>query len=228
MTHNLGATWQPVIPLASAFCPSEPSIRSSTLEQETPPDVSSAWLVPASDVLQEKSSLQFPDSGFHSSMADQTHAGDLCSFEKSLTEGTESSLSVETVKQCGNSVSAYSSDVEDDHGECGQSKDSSSNEQDNKLIEQYLKSVQQLEEADEGTNCNDETGGSWPQITVSAKSQDSSSDTVSVDLPQDTSSPTRGEISQTPESCKLNSGIVEGKQADCDSSFQMLHVGIAV
>ncbi|KAF1614655.1 Centrosomal protein of 97 kDa, partial [Eudyptes chrysolophus] len=151
VTHNSGATWQPVIPLASAFCPSEPSIRSSTLEQETPPDVSSAWLVPASDVLQEKSSLQFPDSGFHSSMADQTHAGDL----------------------------PYSSDVEDDHGECGQSKDSSSNEQDNKLIEQYLKSVQQLEEADEGTNCNDETGGSWPQITVSAESQDSSSDTVS-------------------------------------------------
>ncbi|KAF1585566.1 UNVERIFIED_CONTAM: Centrosomal protein of 97 kDa, partial [Eudyptes pachyrhynchus] len=151
VTHNSGATWQPVIPLASAFCPSEPSIRSSTLEQETPPDVSSAWLVPASDVLQEKSSLQFPDSGFHSSMADQTHASDL----------------------------PYSSDVEDDHGECGQSKDSSSNEQDNKLIEQYLKSVQQLEEADEGTNCNDETGGSWPQITVSAESQDSSSDTVS-------------------------------------------------
>ncbi|NXV87335.1 CEP97 protein, partial [Calonectris borealis] len=151
VTQNLGATWQPVIPSASPFCPSEPSIRSSTVEQETPPDVSSAWLVPASDVLQEKSLLQFPDSGFHSSMADQTHAGDL----------------------------SYSSDVEDDHGECGQSKESSSNEQDNRLIQQYLKSVQQLEEADEGTNCNDETEGSWPQITVSAESQDSSSDTVS-------------------------------------------------
>ncbi|XP_009581947.1 PREDICTED: centrosomal protein of 97 kDa, partial [Fulmarus glacialis] len=228
VTQNLGATWQPVIPSASPFCPSEPSIRSCTLEQETPPDVRSASLVPASDVLQEKSLLQFPDSGFHSSMADQTHAGDLCSSEKSLTEGTESSLSVETVKQCGNSVSVYSSDVEDDHGGCGQSKESSSNEQDNRLIQQYLKSVQQLEEADEGTNSNDETEGSWPQITVSAESQDSSSDTVSVDLPQDTSSPTRGEIGQTPESCKLNSGIVEGKQTDCDSSFQMLHVGIAV
>ncbi|KFQ98462.1 Centrosomal protein of 97 kDa, partial [Nipponia nippon] len=224
VTQNLGATWQPVIPSASGFCPSEPSVQSSTLEQETPADVSSAWLVPASDVLQEKSLLPFPDSGFHSSMTDQTRADDLCSTEKSLTEGTESSLSVETVKQCGNSVSASSSDAEDDRGE---SKESSSNEQDNGLIQQYLKSVQQLEEADEGTNCNDETG-SWPQITVSAESQDSSSDTVSVDLPQDTSSPARGEISQAPESCKLNSGIVEGKQTDCDSSFQMLHVGIAV
>ncbi|NXL09259.1 CEP97 protein, partial [Mesembrinibis cayennensis] len=176
VTQNLGATWQPVIPSASTFGPSEPSIQSSTLEQETPPDVSSAWLAPASDVLQEKSLLHFPDSGFHSSMADQTHADDLFSTEKSLTEGTESSLSVETVKQCGNSLSAYSSDAEDDRGE---SKESSSNEQDNGLIQQYLKSVQQLEEADEGTNCNDETEGSWPQITVAAESQDSSSDAVS-------------------------------------------------
>ncbi|XP_009698798.1 PREDICTED: centrosomal protein of 97 kDa, partial [Cariama cristata] len=228
VTQNLGVAWQPGIPSAGAFCPSELSVRSSTVEQETPPDVSSAWLVQASDVLQEKSMLQFPDSGFHSSMADQTHASDLCSSEKSLTEGNESSFSVETVKQCGNSVSAYSSDVEDGHGECAQSRESSSNDQDNSLIQQYLKSVQQLEEADEETNCNGETEGSWPQIVVSAEGQDSSSDNLSVDLPQDTSSPARGEISQTPESCKLNSGIVEGKQTDCDSSFQMLHVGIAV
>ncbi|NWU48333.1 CEP97 protein, partial [Dromas ardeola] len=151
VTQNLGATLQPGIPSASTFCPSEPSIQSSTLEEETPPEVSSAWLVPASDVLQEKSLLQFPDSGFHSSMADQTHAGDL----------------------------SYSSDVEDSFGECGQSKESSGNEQDNRLIQEYLKSVQQLEEADEGTNCNDETEDSWPQIAVSAEGQDSSSDTVS-------------------------------------------------
>ncbi|XP_010160647.1 centrosomal protein of 97 kDa, partial [Antrostomus carolinensis] len=228
VTQNLGATWQPGIPSASTLCPSKASIQSSTLEQETPLDVSSAWLAPASDVLQEKSLLQFPDSGFHSSMADQTHTGDLCSPEKSLTEGTESSLSVETVKQLGNSVSACSSDVEDGHGECEQSNESSSNEQDDRLIQQYLKSVQQLEEADEGTNVNDETERSWPQIAVSVESQNSLSDTVSVDLPQDSSSPARGEVSQTPESCKLNSGIVDGQQTDCDSSFQMLHVGVAV
>ncbi|NWH61523.1 CEP97 protein, partial [Geococcyx californianus] len=166
VTQSSGATWPPGIPSADTFCPSEPSIRSSTPEQETPPDVSTACLVPASDVLQVKSLLQFPDSGFHSSMADQTHAGDL----------------------------SNSSDVEDDHGEYGQSKESSSNEQDNRLIQQYLQSVQQLEEADEGSNCNDETEGSWPQIAVSAESQDSSTDTVSVDLPQDSSSSARGEI----------------------------------
>ncbi|NXW84028.1 CEP97 protein, partial [Alopecoenas beccarii] len=179
VTQNLGATGQLGIPSASTFCPSEPSVQSSILEQETPADISSAWLVPAGDVLQEKSTLHFPDSGFHSSMADQTHAGDLCSSEKSLTEGTESSLSVETVKQCGDPVSAYSSDADDGHGECEQSKESSSSEQDNRLIQQYLKSVQQLEESDEGTNCNDETESSWPQVALSAESQDSSSDAVS-------------------------------------------------
>ncbi|XP_039912292.1 centrosomal protein of 97 kDa [Hirundo rustica] len=225
--QNLGGA---VIPSASALCSSKPPIQSSTVEQETPPAVSSAMLVPASeDDLQEKSLLQFPDSGFHSSAADQTDASDLCSSEKSLAEETESSLSMETVKERGDCVLVCCSDAEDGPGECGQSKESSSNEQDSGLIEQYLKSVQQLEEADEDTDCNEEMEGSCLQIAVSAESQDSSSDTVSVELPQDTSSPVRGEICQTPpESYKLNSEIVEGKQTGHDSSFQMLHVGIAV
>ncbi|NXD82492.1 CEP97 protein, partial [Halcyon senegalensis] len=151
VTQNSGATWQAGIPSSSNFSPSEPSIQSSTLEQETPPDVCSAWLVPDSDVLQEKSLLHFPDSGFHSSMTDQIHTGDM----------------------------SYSSYVEDGHGECGLSKESSSNEQDNSLIQQYLKSVQQLEEAGEETNGSVDMEGSWPQIAVSAESRDSLSDTVS-------------------------------------------------
>ncbi|NXI38855.1 CEP97 protein, partial [Galbula dea] len=151
VTQNLGASWQPGIPSASASPSPEPSIPSGTLEQEPLPDVSSACLAPPSATPQEKSLLQFPDSGFHSSMADQTRADDL----------------------------SCSSDGEDGYGECEQSKESSSNEQDNSLIQQYLKSVQQLEEAEEGTNCNDETEGSWPQMAVSTESQDSSSDTVS-------------------------------------------------
>ncbi|XP_063249830.1 centrosomal protein of 97 kDa [Prinia subflava] len=225
--QNLGGSG---IPSASPLCSSKPPLQSSTEEQETPPAVSSPLLAPRSeDDLQEKSLLQFPDSGFHSSAADQTHASDLCSSEKSLAEGTESSLSVETIKERGYCVLACSSDVEDGHGECGQSRESSSNEQDNGLIQQYLKSVQQLEEADEDTDCNEEIEGSCLQMAVSAESQDSSSDTISVELPQDTSSPVQGEICQTPpESYKLNSGIGEGNQTGRDSSFQMLHVGIAV
>lgn len=227
MQHLGGAG---IIPSGSSLCSSKPPLESSTVEQETPPAASSAVLIPASeDDLQEKSLLQFPDSGFHSSAADQTHASDLCSSEKSLAEGTESSLSVETIKERGYCILACSSDIKDGPGECGQSKESSGNEQDNGLIQQYLKSVQQLEEADEDTDCNEEMEGSCLEMAVSAESQDSSSDTVSVELPQDTSSPVRGEICQTPpESYKLNSGIVEGKQTGRDSSFQMLHVGIAV
>ncbi|NXU42520.1 CEP97 protein, partial [Drymodes brunneopygia] len=157
--QNLGAAG---VPSASTSCSSNLPIQSSTVEQETPAAVSSALLIPASkDDLQEKSFLQFPDSGFHSSVADQTHASDL----------------------------SCSSDGEDGPGECGQSKESSSNEQDNGLIQQYLKSVQQLEEADQDTDCNEEMEGSCLQIAVSAESQDSSSDSVSVELPQDTSSP---------------------------------------
>lgn len=225
--QNLGAA---EVPSASTLCSSKPPIQSSTVEQETPATVSSTLLAPASEGdLQEKSLLQFPDSGFHSSAADQTRASDLCSSEKSSAEGTESSLSMETIKPYGSCVLGCSSDGEDGPGECGQSKESSSNEQDNGLIHQYLKSVQQLEEADEDTDCNEEMEGSCLQIAVSAESQDSSSDSVSVEFPQDTSSPVRAEICQTPpESYKLNSGIVEGKQTNHDSSFQMLHVGIAV
>ncbi|OXB61556.1 hypothetical protein ASZ78_010413 [Callipepla squamata] len=229
VTQHLGTSCQPGIPSASTSCLLEPSARTSTPEQEAPPDVSSAWLAPASGVLQEKSLVQFPDSGFHSVMAGQTHTAELSSYEKSLTGGTEDSLSVETVKQCGSSVSERFSDVEDDHGGCERSRESSNSEQDNRLLQQYLKSVEQLEEADGGTNCSDagEEGG-WPQTDASAESQDSSSDILSVDIPQGASSPARDETSQTPDSCKLNSGIGEGKQTDCDSSFQMLHVGIAV
>ncbi|NXP01943.1 CEP97 protein, partial [Certhia brachydactyla] len=147
--QNLGGA---EIPSASNLCSSKPPIQSSTVEQENPPAVSSALLVPASeDDLQEKSLLQFPDSGFHSSAVDQTHTGDLL----------------------------CSSDVEDGPGECGQSKESSSNEQDNGLIQEYLKSVQQLEEADEDTDCNEEMEGSCLQIAVAAESQGSSSDTIS-------------------------------------------------
>ncbi|NXG69410.1 CEP97 protein, partial [Baryphthengus martii] len=151
VTQHLDATGQPGIPSSSNFSPSEPSIESSTLEQETSPDVCSVSLVPDSRILQEKSFLEFPDSGFHSSTTDQAHTGDL----------------------------SYSSDVEDGHGDCEQSRESSINEQDNKLIQQYLKSVQQLEEADEGTNYNDKTEGSWPQIAVSPESQDTLSESVS-------------------------------------------------
>ncbi|NXA36531.1 CEP97 protein, partial [Eudromia elegans] len=193
VTQNLGTAWQSGVPAANTTCPSEPFIQLSTLEQETSPGVSKVnpcCSIPSSDAPQEKSLLQFPDSGFQSSVTDQTRASDLCSSEKSFT-GAEGSVSMETVKQCGNCVSEYPSDVEDGQGEHEESRESSNSEQDNSLLQQYLKSVQQLEEADDGINCDDGTEGSDPQIAISTENQDFSSDTVSVDVPQGTSSPAR-------------------------------------
>uniref|UniRef100_A0A8C3RT23 Centrosomal protein of 97 kDa n=1 Tax=Chelydra serpentina TaxID=8475 RepID=A0A8C3RT23_CHESE len=231
VNQNL-CTWQHGVSASSTLCPPKLSVQSSGLNQETSPVGSSTWLVSATEALHEKTLPEFPDSGFHSSITDQTHVNDSHDSEKSSTEGNESSLignSIETVKQCGDPVSECISDTEDvqaDHEEW--SKESSNSEQDSSLLQQYLKSVQQLEEADDRTSCSDGTERSRPQTAASAENQDSLSDTVSINVSQDVPSPAQNEIIQTPESYKLNSGVVEGKQTECDASFQVLHVGIAV
>ncbi|XP_067402278.1 centrosomal protein of 97 kDa isoform X2 [Emydura macquarii macquarii] len=226
------SNWQHGVSISSTLCPSKLSVQSSRLHQETSPVGSSTWLVSATETLHEKTLPEFPDSGFHSSMTDQIHVNDSDGSEKSSIEGSESSLignSIETVKRCGDPASECMSDTEDvqvDHEEW--SKESSNSEQDRSLLQRYLKSVQQLEEADDRTSCSDGTEGSRPQTAASAEKQDSSSDTVSINVSQDIPSSAQNEINQTPESCKLNSGVMEGKQTECDASFHVLHVGIAV
>ncbi|XP_053901213.1 centrosomal protein of 97 kDa isoform X3 [Malaclemys terrapin pileata] len=231
VNQNL-STWQHGVSASSTLCPSKLSVQSSGLNQETSPVGSSTWLVSATEALHEKTLPEFPDSGFHSSITDQTHVNDSHGSEKSSTEGSESSLignSIETVKQCGDPVSECISDTEDvqaDHEEW--SKESSNSEQDSSLLQQYLMSVQQLEEADDRTSCSDGTERSRPQTAASAEKPYALSDAVSINVSQDVPSPAQNEINQTPESCKLNSGVVEGKQTECDASFQVLPVGIAV
>ncbi|XP_034646203.1 centrosomal protein of 97 kDa isoform X2 [Trachemys scripta elegans] len=231
VNQNL-STWQHGVSASSTLCPSKLSVQSSGLNQETSPVGSSTWLVSATEALHEKTLPEFPDSGFHSSITDHTHVNDSHGSEKSSTEGSESSLignSIETVKQCGDPVSECISDTEDvqaDHEEW--SKESSNSEQDSSLLQQYLMSVQQLEEADDRTSCSDGTERSRPQTAASAEKPYSLSDAVSINVSQDVPSPAQNEINQTPESCKLNSGVVEGKQTECDASFQVLPVGIAV
>ncbi|XP_050813515.1 centrosomal protein of 97 kDa isoform X2 [Gopherus flavomarginatus] len=230
VNQNL-STWQCGVSASSTLCPSKLSVPSSGLNQETSPVGSSSWLVSATEALHEKTLPEFPDSGFHSSITDQTHVNDSHSSEKSSTEGSENSLignSIETVKQCGDPVSECISDTEDiqaDHEEW--SKASSDSEQDSSLLQQYLMSVQQLEEADDRTSCSDGTERSGPQTAASEKPY-SLSDAVSINVSQDVPSAAQNEINQTPESYKLNSGVVEEKQTECDTSFQGLHVGIAV
>ncbi|XP_074855171.1 centrosomal protein of 97 kDa isoform X2 [Carettochelys insculpta] len=216
----------------SASSPLCPSVQASELNQETSPCGNSTWKVSAAEDHHEKTLLEFPDSGFHSSMTDHTHVNDSHDSENNCTEGSETSLignSIETVKHYGDPVSECSSDTEDvQPGHEEWSKESSNSEKDSSLLQQYLHSVQQLEEADNRTSCSDGTKGSEQQTVALSEKQDSFSEAISINASQDVPSPAQNEINQTPESCKLNSGVVEGKQTECDASYQALHVGIAV
>ncbi|XP_040606632.1 centrosomal protein of 97 kDa isoform X2 [Mesocricetus auratus] len=142
---------------------------SSTLVSAKPPlfpqhrgpscDQSSDWFVAEDEAPQEKSVPEFPDSGFHSSLTDQVHClKDSLDFEKSSIESSESSMlgnSTDTVKH-GRDPSSEA--MAEEHGDC--SKESSNSEQDNTLLEQYLSSVQQLDDAEERTDSDDVTGDS--------------------------------------------------------------------
>ncbi|XP_019379251.1 PREDICTED: centrosomal protein of 97 kDa [Gavialis gangeticus] len=231
MNQNLNTVWQHPVPISSTLNSSNLPVQSSSLFQEPSSDFISTCSASVAETLLEKFLPEFPDSGFHSSMIDQTHISDSHGSENSFTHGSDSFLvenSIETVKYCGDSVSEGPSNAEDALVDSGdQSKESSNSEQDSSLLQQYLTSVQQLEEDDDRTCCSDGTEGSRPQTAASEEKQDSLYDTVSVDT-QDWASLAQDEMSQMSESCKLNSGVVEAKQTECDSSFQVLPVGIPV
>lgn len=213
-----------VPPISSTLVPSKPPLL--TQSQEPFSDQNSDWFIAPDEAPQEKSLPEFPDSGFHSSLTEQVHClQDSLDFEKSSTEGSESSImgnSVDTVKYGKESDVG---DVSDDHGEW--SKESLNNEQDNSLLEQYLTSVQQLEDAEERTALEEGTGDSKLHIAPSPEKLDALPDSTTVDDSHGISPALQDEISQAPENCKLNAEV-QGQQSDCDSTFQVLHVGITV
>lgn len=213
-----------VPPVSSTLVPSKHPL--FTQSQEPSSDQNSDWFIAPEEAPQEKSLPEFPDSGFHSSLTDQVHClQDSLDFEKSSTEGSESSImgnSIDTVKY---SKESDTGDVTDEHSEWN--KESLNNEQDNSLLEQYLTSVQQLEDADERTNFDEGTGDSKLDIPSSPEKLDALSDGASVDDTHGISPTLQDEISQAPENCKLNAEV-QGQQSDCDSKFQVLHVGITV
>ncbi|XP_016010274.2 centrosomal protein of 97 kDa isoform X3 [Rousettus aegyptiacus] len=213
-----------VPPISSALVPSEPPL--FTQSQEPSSDQDSDWFIAPDEAPQEKSLPEFPDSGFHSSLTEQIHClQNSLDFEKSSTEGSESSImgnSIDTIKY------GKKSDVGDVSEERGEwSRESSNNEQDNSLLEQYLTSVQQLEEADERTNFAEGTGDSMLYIARSPEKLDALSDSAAVDDIHDVSPILQDEVNQTPENCKLNAEV-QGQQSECDSTFQILPVGIIV
>ncbi|XP_012508299.1 PREDICTED: centrosomal protein of 97 kDa [Propithecus coquereli] len=213
-----------VPPLSSTLAPSKPPL--FTQSQEPPSDKNSDWFIAPDEAPQEKSFPEFPDSGFHSSLTEQVDClQDSLDFEKSSTEGSESSImgnSIDTVKYGKESDLG---DISEEHGEW--SKESSNNEQDNSLLEQYLTSVQQLEEADERTNFDEGSGGGKRHIACSLEKLDTLSVSASADETHGISPTLQDEISQTPENCKLSTEV-QGQQPECDSTFQVLHVGVTV
>ncbi|XP_021548192.1 centrosomal protein of 97 kDa isoform X2 [Neomonachus schauinslandi] len=213
-----------VPPISSTLVPSKPPL--FTQSQEPSSDQNSDWLIAPDEAPQEKSLPEFPDSGFHSSLTDHVHClQDSLDFEKSSTEGSESSIMGNSIDTVRYGKESDVGDVSDEHGEWN--KESLNNEQDNSLLEQYLTSVQQLEDADERTNFDEGTGDSKLHIAPSPEKLDALSDGASVDDTHGISPTLQDEISQAPENCKLNADV-QGQQSDCDSTFQVLHVGITV
>ncbi|XP_017725006.1 PREDICTED: centrosomal protein of 97 kDa isoform X2 [Rhinopithecus bieti] len=213
-----------VPPISSTLVPSKPPL--FTQSQESSSDQNADWFI-ASDVApQDKSLPEFPDSGFHSSLTEQVHPlRDSLDFEKSSTEGSESSIMGNSIDTVRYGKESDLGDVSEEHGEWN--KESSNNEQDNSLLEQYLTSVQQLEDADERTSFDRETRDSKLHIACFPVQLDTLSDGASVDESHGISPPLQGEISQTQENSKLNAEV-QGQQPECDSAFQLLHVGVTV
>ncbi|XP_011732360.2 centrosomal protein of 97 kDa isoform X2 [Macaca nemestrina] len=213
-----------VPPISSTLVSSKPPL--FTQSQESSSDQNADWFI-ASDVApQDKSLPDFPDSGFHSSLTEQVHSlQDSLDFEKSSTEGSESSIMGNSIDTVRYGKESDLGDVSEEHGEWN--KESSNNEQDNSLLEQYLTSVQQLEDADERTSFDRETRDSKLHIACFPVQLDTLSDGASVDESHGISPPLQGEISQTQENSKLNAEV-QGQQPECDSAFQLLHVGVTV
>ncbi|XP_040836478.1 centrosomal protein of 97 kDa isoform X2 [Ochotona curzoniae] len=211
-------------PISSTLVPSKSPL--PTQRQEPSCDQNSDCLIASNEIPQEKSLLEFPDSGFHSSLTEQVQClQNSLDFEKSSTEGSESSImekSIDTVKY------GKESDLEngsEEHGEWN--KENSNDEQDNSLLEEYLTSVQQLEEADERTNGEEDVRDRKLHIAYSQEKLDPLSDSASEHGAHRLSPTVRGEISQTPENCESNAEV-QGQQPECDSAFQALHVGATV
>lgn len=211
-------------PISTTLVPPEPPLFPQS--QEPSSDQHLDWFVAPAEAPQKKSLPEFPDSGFHSSLTEEVRClQDSLDFEKSSGESTESSImgnSTDTVRHRKKSGGV---DVSEEHGEW--SKESSSSEQDNNLLEQYLTSVQQLEDSEDRTNFTEGAGDGSLHIAQSPEKLDALSDNASVDGTHDISPALQDEISQTPEDCKLNAEV-EGQQSECDSAFQVLHVGITV
>ncbi|XP_020640646.3 centrosomal protein of 97 kDa isoform X1 [Pogona vitticeps] len=223
VNSHLSNIWQHDTPASSILVPSKQPMESSG---PSPVDIST-WVVSAAEACHQKYLPEYPDSGFHSCVTDQNCLNESRGSEGHLTNANESSLvnSLETVKPCENFLAGCSSDMEVmlHHGDC--SKESLNSEQDSSLLQQYLKSVEQLDRADDNTNGSSGTEGSGPHTAVSSKDKGVLLSTVLGS--QEVHASAQDEMGHAQEICNLNEEI-EGKQTGCDCSFPALAVSIPV
>lgn len=217
---HLNTVWQHGVPISSTLSPSKLPVESCGPNQVTSPVNSSTWILSAAEACHEKYSTGFPDSGFHSCVTDQNCLNESQASHEDLADESVLGNSLETVKPREDSLPGCSSEADEvppDHEE--HERESFNSEQDNSLLQQYLKSVEQLDDADNKTSCNNETESSRPQTVISSESQDVSCNSAlgSQDV--------QDKLGQAPERYDLDA---EGKQSDCDSSVQALSVSITV
>lgn len=215
------ASWPPdVPPISSTLASPKPPLFPQ--HQDPSSDQSSDWLVAEDEAAQGRSAPDFPDSGFHSSLTEQVPClQDSLDFEKSSVESSENSVlgnSADTVKCVKDRDSEATAE---EHSDC--SRESSASEQDNTLLQQYLTSVQQLDDAAEAADSDDVAGDGKRHLACSPERFDASSDSETHRV----ASTSQDEISQTPENCQLNEEA-QGQPPECDPAFQGLHVGVTV
>ncbi|XP_074070489.1 centrosomal protein of 97 kDa isoform X2 [Macrotis lagotis] len=224
VNQHLTSAWQSGAPVSSTLLSSQSSPLFISSQEPSSANASD-WFISEAEAPQEKVLLEFPDSGFHSSLTDQVHLQYSFDSEKSSMGGSENSLlgnSLETVRYF---KGIDSGDASKENNEWN--KDSSNNEQDNSLLEQYLTSVQQLEDADERTSLEDGIEDGSLQITLAPSSCSLPDLADAANVADNKGAPLQDETSQTPDTCKSNVEV-QGHQSECDSAFQMLPLGITV
>ncbi|XP_068921417.1 centrosomal protein of 97 kDa isoform X2 [Petaurus breviceps papuanus] len=225
VNQHLSSASQSSAPISSTLLSSQssPLFISS---QEPSSASASDWFISDTEASQEKVLPEFPDSGFHSSLAEQVHLQYSFDSEKSSMGGSDSSLmgnSLETVRYFQDTDTGDASEEPNEWN-----KDSSNNEQDRTLLEQYLTSVQQLEDADDRTSLEDAVEDCSLQITSAPRSSCSLSDSAAVaNIADNNAAPLQDDTTQTPDTCKSNAEV-QGHQSECDSALQVLPIGIAV
>ncbi|XP_071992161.1 centrosomal protein of 97 kDa isoform X2 [Engystomops pustulosus] len=164
--------WQSKVSVQKDNCPRSDVCPSETSAQQPSSD--------KGDIMDRKATPDIPDSGFHSI---KTSHQETSASEKSSTEGSASSeQSLETVRHYQQLLPDFIEDQGTEaQGESESSKDDSSTDHDNSLLQQYLNKVEQLEQAEDSTSVSDVTEESRPEITNSSVNSDFLSSSCSHD-----------------------------------------------